>query len=146
MSYDNAEWLLRKRYEETHLNFRTLWDLYLKFYTVFLTSNVAALAWVYSRGAGVVSRWPVSLAFFMQCVLVSVSSVLVAKWSKSSRAGIEGIVDAIGFLSSQKGEVSDKATLFAVDLPVGIACYGAYANSIGVLTLAVIWFYYGMGY
>jgi len=46
MSETVAERVLMQRFQEANVVFRTTWDLYLKFYTVFLTFDLAALAWV----------------------------------------------------------------------------------------------------
>jgi hypothetical protein len=36
-------WLEHKYFDEVSLQFRTVWDLYIKFYTVFLTVQIAGL-------------------------------------------------------------------------------------------------------
>jgi hypothetical protein len=36
------DWLLKRRHEDVSTTFRTGWDLYIKFYTVFLTFSMAA--------------------------------------------------------------------------------------------------------
>jgi hypothetical protein len=45
-------WLLKRRHEDISSMFRTCWDLYIKFYTVFLTFSVAAMGWVVARDKG----------------------------------------------------------------------------------------------
>jgi len=40
---DADDWLGKKLLDETSLAYRTVWDLYLRFYTVYLTFSVVAL-------------------------------------------------------------------------------------------------------
>jgi hypothetical protein len=42
---EQTVWVLRSRYAELGLNLRAAWDVYIRFYTVFLTFSMAALAW-----------------------------------------------------------------------------------------------------
>ena len=49
MSDIDSTWLIKRRHEDLSQTFRTSWDLYIKFYTVFLTFSIAALGLLLSR-------------------------------------------------------------------------------------------------
>src|ERR1700678_4188575 len=99
-----SEWLLKTRYAESQVNFRTIWDLYLKFYTVFLTVNVGALAWVYNNSTHITSRWPVSIAFIIQCLLAATTSGIMALQSKQTALRITSIVNGLGDVARLRNE------------------------------------------
>jgi hypothetical protein len=134
-----TERILMKRFEEVNVNFRTTWDLYLKFYTVFLTFDIAAFAWVYGKDFNPQHRWPVSVAFIFQKVLVAITSGSIARYSKTVMAKILGILNQLADLANQRGESIDRARVLGVDLPTSIAIWGGLANCAGVSVLGVIW-------
>lgn len=144
MASEITEWLLKTRYTETQNNFRTLWDFYLKFYTVFLTANVAALAWVYSHAVDEGSRWPVAIAFIIQCSLVLTTSALMALQSTQVTNRTKEIVSELGRLANARGETWDSNAVFNIDLPVRMARYSGWANCLGVSTLGCIWLVYAL--
>ena len=80
-SGDAASWLARKYFDEISLQFRTAWDIYIKWYTVFLTANVLALA-------GAVqyvepdNRLIVAITFCIQNVLALLTAVYMALFSR----------------------------------------------------------------
>src|SRR5256886_13984005 len=49
MSESPQEWILKRRHEDLGVTVRMCWDLYIKFYTVFLTFSVVGLGWVLTR-------------------------------------------------------------------------------------------------
>ena len=46
MSESPQEWILKRRHEDLGVTVRMCWDLYIKFYTVFLTFSVIGLGWI----------------------------------------------------------------------------------------------------
>lgn len=134
-----TERVLMKRFEEVNVNFRTTWDLYLKFYTVFLTFDLAALAWVYGKDFNPHHRWPVPVAFIFQNVFVAITSGWMALYSKTVTSKIGGILGQLADLGDAHGESIDRARVLGVDLPISIAIWGGVANCVAVSMLAVIW-------
>jgi hypothetical protein len=49
MSESPQEWILKRRHEDLGVTVRMCWDLYIKFYTVFLTFSVIGLGWILTR-------------------------------------------------------------------------------------------------
>src|SRR5882762_4324119 len=49
MNESSQEWILKRRYEDLGVTVRMCWDLYIKFYTVFLTFSVVGLGWILTR-------------------------------------------------------------------------------------------------
>src|SRR5437763_1601629 len=82
MAESNKEWMTRKLFDEHSLQFRTVWDMYLKFYTVMLTINVAALALTVEKVQDRSHRIPIMLAFVSQHILSFITAVRVAAYSR----------------------------------------------------------------
>ena len=49
MSESTQEWILKRRHEDLGVTVRMCWDLYIKFYTVFLTFSVVGLGWILTQ-------------------------------------------------------------------------------------------------
>ena len=132
----NKTWLLQKQYEEVNTNFRTTWDLYIKFYTVFLTFNVAALAALFSNGFTLVekSKWLVIGAFALQDLLCAITSGLMAKFSLRSGKQLE---QARRALLQDRVEYGDGIP--AASLPVGLARWAGWANLGAMLAMMALW-------
>ena len=83
MSDPNADWLFQKLIDENAVAYRTVWYLYLKFYTVFKTVNIAALAFTVeyvSQNA----RLPIVIAFAGQNIISGVTAFQVSEFSARS--------------------------------------------------------------
>ena len=138
-----VEWALKTRLSEISINFRTTWDLYLKFYTVFLTFNVAALAWFFSSAHNWSSKakWLIAGVFIMESVIVALTSAKIALYSGEVRRAISETVAELENMASREGEAIEGARIgFKTSLPLDIGAYSAWANFVGVLFVAVIWF------
>lgn len=132
----NRTWLLQKQYEEVNANFRSSWDLYIKFYTVFLTFNVAALAALFSNNFALAekSKWLVIGAFVLQDFLCAATSGLMAKFSQRSGEQLEQARTA---LLKSSAEGSDGIP--AGSLPVDLARWAGWANCWAMLTMVALW-------
>jgi hypothetical protein len=111
MAETNRDWVTRKLFEEHSLQFRTVWDLYVKYNTVLLTVNVAALALAVQyvdKG----NRIPIILAFVLQHVVSTFTAVMVARYSKTTSERAKEIADLLlqegELLSEQFGEGSSE--------------------------------------
>ncbi|MCP5133687.1 MAG: hypothetical protein H6976_08800 [Gammaproteobacteria bacterium] len=88
MSNGNAEWLAQKQFEERNQNYRTVWDLYLKFYTVFLTVNIIGIG-VVVQHVPQKQRLPIIAAFVIQNLLSAGTAYCIARFSKEASAELE---------------------------------------------------------
>lgn len=135
-SIDTRRWLLRQHYEEINANFRTAWELYIKFYTVFLTFNVAALAALLSAKVALAdsSKWIIVGAFVLQDLLCAVTSGFMARFSERSgklldEASIELLADGT---KATKG-------LSARTLPIDLGRWAGWANCGAMLAMVALW-------
>lgn len=139
MKENNVTWLLRKQYEEYMLQLRTTWDLYLKFYTVFLTINVIGL------GATVqhitqANRWPVVLAFIVQNLVSSITAIRVGFSAKTTQHDIQEVSNAMVHIDESKNDY-DSLKEVATKSPIqtNLALWAGIANFISHITLIICW-------
>jgi len=86
----NLDWLAKKFWDEVSIQYRTLWDLYLKFYTVFLTFNILGLG-VALQYIPTDRRLVITVAFILQNALSMFTALSVAHFSHISAGKIESI-------------------------------------------------------
>lgn len=133
-----TQWLLRKNIDEISQNFRTVWDLYLKFYTVFLTFNIVAMAWLFGekRVAEGKSLYFIVAVFAIQCALTGITSGKVAVYSKN----IEAMLDAAQEkLLKYAGETINGRLEYNGGLPVSLGQWGGWANCSSSFLLMIAW-------
>ena len=53
MNESPQEWILKRRHEDLGVTVRMCWDLYVGFYTVFLTFSVVGLGWILTRAGDI---------------------------------------------------------------------------------------------
>jgi hypothetical protein len=135
-SVDDLTWLQRTYYQETLKIFTRVWDLYVKFYTVFLTVNILGLGLALQhidRG----NRLPVVLAFVLQNVLTMGTSLVVAHYSIETD---KKLIRLTSFL--QESGDAPRAAVEALQgspVPTKLARYAAYANCVASACLIVCW-------
>jgi hypothetical protein len=139
MSDETARWALYKQYDEVNQNFRTVWQLYLTFYTANLTINVAALAFVH--GAAVLPHpigW-VTFAFVSINLLVGGSSVFVLHYTRGAVNHARTVAGDIGDFARAQGESIDSSKCFRPTLP-GLLCkWAGIANIVGMILVSAVW-------
>jgi uncharacterized protein (DUF433 family) len=122
--------LLTKLMDEHSLALRTVWDLYLKFYAIFLTFNVVAL--------GAVIQWIKSdkellvFGFVAHNFIALVSALLIARFSHQSASNYKKLCN------EQVGSelIGDE---FKMPIPASLAMWGALANGFGHLCTMGCW-------
>ena len=135
-----TKWLLRKNVEEISQNFRTVWDLYLKFYTVFLTFNIVAMAWLFGDKNRIAEGKPlyfIVAVFAVQCVLTGITSGLVAVYSKKTEAMLDKAQKKL--LAYAKEEAADEPLDYNGGLPVALGQWGGWANCSSSFLLMIAW-------
>jgi hypothetical protein len=134
---ENRLWLLKSRYADLGITFRTTWDLYIKFYTVFLTFSVAALGFFLSSPA-TGGRKPymflLILVFVVQSALVGVTSVLLASYS-SKAAEDQRKIERELVDEEHHSPVPGFESIF----PIVLAKWAALANATVMLGMVAIW-------
>jgi hypothetical protein len=134
-----TRWILRKNLEETSQNFRTVWDLYLKSYTVFLTFNIVAMAWLFGDKTKVPKGWPlyfIVAVFATQCVLTGITSGLVAEYSGKTQKILEKAKEQ---LLVHARELVDAGIECGGGLPIGLGQWGGWANCVSSFLLMIAW-------
>jgi hypothetical protein len=139
MSQDVALWLLQRRYDDIGINFRVLWDLYLKFYTVFLTFNIAALAWFSDKRVVGHARWLVASAFILQCLFTAVTSAKIALHSARVARQLSTVASELQRLAAANDENLDPATGIETSLPLDFSRYGGWVNCVAMSFMAMVW-------
>lgn len=141
-----VEWLLKHRLEETGTMFRAVWDNYLKFYTVFLTFNIAAMGYVLTRPDQKVVDVPMSpmirdilgKVFAGENLLVAATSACIALYSLRTAKHSDRLERALLGKSEIPYLLTDIKTI-----PAALAAYAGWANCIGMLGLVYAWIYLG---
>jgi hypothetical protein len=139
---ENRLWLLKSRYADLGTTFRTVWDLYIKFYTVFLTFNIAALGFFLSKGSFLAQLATTSkryiyvlvLVFAVQSALLCGTSILMAKYSTKAAADQKRLENELLL-----GDAQAKVPGFESVFPLGLARWAALANATVMLGMVAIW-------
>src|SRR5215467_13757228 len=86
MQESAQEWILKRRHEDLSLTFRSSWDLYIRFYTVFLTFSVIGLGWVLTGPAEIRmvprAKQVITIVFLIQTILTAVTSGAMALYTE----------------------------------------------------------------
>lgn len=140
---ESAEnWIVKRRHEEIGVFFRTLWDLYFKFYTVFLTFSVVGLGVLLKDLAesGVTSqnaRRLIALVFLVQTLLTAATSWMMAAHAKK----------AVTFQRKLEQHLLDLSPDPVVEVPTAIPIFlsqwAGKANCVAMIGMAVLWLYVG---
>ena len=126
-------WLLRKQYEEVNTTFRTCWDLWLKFYTVFLTFDLAGLALIIGGGAAIRHRQLIVGVFALQTALTSATSAMMPVFSETSRRHLEAARHAL------LSEEADRKPIPPISMPTLLAKWSGWANCGVMASMAIVW-------
>jgi len=141
MSESPQEWILKHRHEDLGVTVRMCWDLYIKFYTVFLTFSVIGLGWMLTR-PGDAQMLPrakevVALVFLIQTILTAATSAGIAIYTvhvAQDQAHIEELLTQ----SHPDGRPSIRPAV-----PSLLAQWGGWSNCAAMLAMALLWLYVG---
>jgi hypothetical protein len=141
MSESPQEWILKRRHEDLGVTVRMCWDLYIKFYTVFLTFSVVGLGWMLTRPGDVQivprAKQVVAIVFLIQTVLTAVTSAGIALYTvhvAHDQDHIEGLLTQ----SHPGGRPPIRPAVSAL-----LAQWGGWSNCAAMLAMAVLWLYVG---
>jgi hypothetical protein len=141
MNESPQEWILKRRHEDLSLTVRMCWDLYLRFYTVFLTFSVIGLGWVVMRPADIQmvprAKQVIAIVFVIQTVLTAITSGAIAVYTvhvAHDQEQIEGLLT--------QSQVSARPTVRSA-VPAWLAQWGGWSNCAAMLAMAALWLYVG---
>lgn len=131
---------LEKRYlDELSLQLRTSWQLYLQFYTVFLTVNVIGLGLTLEHLAPH-NRWPMALAFVSQNTISFATAVFMAVYSRKTSSKFQEIAEQLLISRSRPS----RPTAFNESPLAGhLGLWGGIGNAVSHLALIVCWIVVG---
>jgi len=132
-------WLLRRRHEDLSEMFRTCWELYIKFYTVFLTFTMAAMGLLLARDEKMLklSDEVVHVLVFVfvgQSLLTATTSAFLALYSRKVAKDHASLERAM-----LRSLPTPPALLQTKTIPLGIATWAGWANAIAMVGMAYAW-------
>jgi hypothetical protein len=96
------------------------WDIYVKFFTVFLTVNITALGVVVTKIRPGKARSVISITFFIQNVIAFVTGIMMARYT--------------GQITEQLARIASELSIFS-----SLGRWGGIANAIGNGIIGVTW-------
>jgi hypothetical protein len=132
-------WMAKKYFDECSLQFRSIWDLYLKFYVTFLTVNGAALALTVQYVTGSKAKAVIAITFIFQNVLAAGTAVAISKYSSDVAKRAQGLAELVGVSDHKSDPVALPAILHTSPIPGHIGRWGGIANLLGHVLFVVLW-------
>jgi hypothetical protein len=124
-----------EQYRELATSFRNTWDVYVKFFTVFITFNVIAIGAVLER-VDPANRPLMAAAFIAQNVLAAGTALGVAWYSRGCKQQLERTADV---LLADASDPAARAILREAPIPGTTGIWAGSANFIAHLTLIAVW-------
>jgi hypothetical protein len=135
------DWLLKQRIESMATTFRSVWDLYIKFYTVFLTFSLGAMGWLIEHRETQSMEHNhnvIAIVFIGQSLLTCITSIGVSVYSfQTSKTMVKMEKEIVSVKSMPK------SILEAKPLPVALAIWSGSANAVAML--GMMWEWYRVG-
>ncbi len=128
--HDNATWLARTNYETRARYVEVVWEMYLKFYTVFLALNITGIGLAVQH-LETSSRWPIAAAFLMQNALSFGTAVSIGRFTKTSSDSLKKSGDEMAPTAS--------ASLTDSPIPGALGLYCGWANAVSHVALSAVW-------
>jgi hypothetical protein len=133
-------WLAKRHLDECSLQYRAVWDLYLKFYVMFMTVNGAALGltvqYVSERDAKAV----ISLAFLLQNALAGSTALVIAKFTSNTAKKAQELAAFVLLDAVSTTREPLPSALAESMIPGQLGWWAAIANGIAHLIFGVLWF------
>jgi hypothetical protein len=132
-------WLARQYFDECSLQFRTVWDLYLKFYVVFLTVNATALGVTVQYVDLPRSRAVIAIAFVMQNAFAAVTALMISRYSDKVAKRAQDLA-TFAVLNAVEPATAPLPPVFAESpIPGQLGKWGAIANLLGHGVFCGLW-------
>jgi hypothetical protein len=127
--------LLKIQYSEVGTQFRTVWDLYLKFYIAFMALNFTALGLVVQY-MDRHHRGPIVVCFSIQNILSAATACGVGVYSRLAARQQQAIIDA--HLAPERREIGQPLE-FQSPVPSQLASWGSSANALSQFLFIGCW-------
>jgi hypothetical protein len=132
-------WLAKKYFDECSLQFRTVWDLYLKFYVVFLTVNATALGLTVQYVEPQRSKAVIAVAFVMQNAFAAVTALMISRWSAKVATRAQDLATFAVTDALQPATGPLPCVLTESPIPGQLGKWGAVANLLGHCVFCALW-------
>ena len=133
------DWVLKQRVQEVGTMFRTVWDIYIKFYTVFLTFSLAAMSWLIEHKINSShSHKVIAVVFIGQSLLTSITSGAIGFYSFKAGKQLSGT--EITLLTGIHVPPVLKRTQ---TIPSGLGLWSGFANAAAMIGMACVWYWVG---
>jgi hypothetical protein len=129
------DWVLKQRVSDMGATFRAVWDLYIKFYTVFLTFSIGALALLNEHPH---SHRVIAMVFMLQSGLCAGTSVAIGIYSQAAAHQVHSAESTL-----LVDEPLPKSARFISAIPVGLAMWCGFANALAMMGMVGVWYYTG---
>jgi hypothetical protein len=135
----STEWLLKRKHEDISQTFRVSWDLYIRFYTVFLTFSVAGLGWMLTQQNGLSSmaKQVIAVVFLLQTALTAITSGIMAQYS------VDAVRDQREIEATLLGETGQPTKQMRSAIPRSLARWSGWANCAAMAIMGALWVYVG---
>jgi|SRR5579871_1198992 len=135
----NLDWVLKQRAQEMATMFRTVWDIYIKFYTVFLTFSLAALSLLTEHmNTSSHSHKIVAGVFVGQSLLTSITSGAIGCYSRNVGKQLIGVE-----LTLLTGLRLPPLLNRAQTIPSALGLWCGFANAFAMIGMAAVWYWLG---
>ncbi len=132
---ENANWLTKSLLDQEFASYKTVWDLYLKFYTVFLTVNLVALAAVVEH-VKTEERNIIVLAFVIQNLFSTGTAIIIAIFSRKTAKRYNDICIHLVKDNNCPDVILESAKS---SVPGWVGYWGGIANAASHIALSACW-------
>lgn len=140
MSSEIRLWSAQKQFDEACTNFRSTWDMFLKFQIAFMVTNMLCLTYLFKDLISPRIAWAFSAFFAPQCLMTAFSSFNLVKYNASVSVHVDKAAKELKSVDLHAGEaLSEDAPCCGTSLPLQFGLAGAWCNVVGNLVLAAGW-------
>jgi hypothetical protein len=133
------DWVLKQRVQDLGTTFRTVWDIYIKFYTVFLTFSLAAMSWLIEHKiTSSHSHKVIAVVFIGQSLLTSITSGAIGFYSYKVGKQLSGVE-----ITLLTGVPLPSALKRTQTIPSGLGLWSGFANAAAMIGMACVWYWVG---
>jgi hypothetical protein len=131
--------LSKRVLSELSTQFRTVWDIYITFYTAFLVFNITGLAVVAEKVTHRGAKYIIVVAFVLQNIVSGVTAGMIGNYSKHTSDRAQQIIVHNANASTNATPAIKNLLKEESPLPGGLALYGGWANCFSHLLMIASW-------
>ena len=128
--------LLKAQYEQVGTNLRTIWDIYIKFYTVFITVNFTALGLVIQY-VDTDQRIVLVSSFVIQNLFSAATAVGMSAYSRFASDQQQAIINAHSIVDGT--DTKSHPLAYLAPIPTKLTYWGGIANGLSHLLFIACW-------